>query len=183
MKASKQQIEQAYDFLEAMFSQFPNALRKGGYVAKMATWELAYDQLTQLTSCVVDKLTAFPSVKELNDIRLDLFSQNSRRAEDAETKAEAEKCYNDHVRGLCGNQRGRSERCRLCEAKELPGVRPETMAEMMKATRGLNSDTQEYKAAFEAFKQRASQEQREDLRKYESRRTHQSEPKRLEVVR
>ena len=181
MKATKQQIEDAYFFLEAMFSEFPNTLRKSGYVAKMELWELSYEQLKKLMGAVTDEFDTLPSIKALNDFRLTLFGNNAKRLEDAEAKSEAEKCYNDHIRGLCATRRGKTELCKHCDGKNYPGVRPETMQEMITATKGLKPDSVEFTETFEWFQKKAQSEQKEDLRKFERRQG--SEPLRLEVVK
>ena len=179
MKATKQQIEDAYFFLEAMFSEFPNTLRKSGYVAKMELWELSYEQLKKLMGAVTDEFDTLPSIKALNDFRLSLFS--TRKQENPEAKADAEKCYNDHDRGLCATRRGKTELCKHCDGKNYPGVRPETMQEMITATKGLKPDSVEFTETFEWFQKKAQSEQKEDLRKFERRQS--SEPAKLELVK
>jgi len=181
MKANKSQIEQAYDFLEAMFSEYPNGLRKSGYVEKMQTWELSFEQLKKFTSAVTDAFDELPSIKILSDFRLTMFSVGAKHAEDAEMKAEADRCYNDHVRGLCDNLRGKQAFCKSCDGRNYPGVRPETMSDGFAIVKQFKGEELNQKLA--EHETRMKNEAKEDLRKFETRRGCTGEPVKLELVK
>lgn len=95
---------------------------------------------------------------------------NCRMQEEAKTREQRSKageCYNLHVRGLCGSSRGKKPECQHCDGRDKPGVRPETIKDMLAACRTYKGEElKEQQAKIEA---RMNSEAEEDMRKFERR--------------